>query len=689
MPKATSGRDNASPAARSVEHEVAQNILRQPFGSGTVADLNLPAEFIRRCADRVIISSFNDRYRVVVGEQPARAPVPPPPPGEAAGGLVRIIEGRTRSDRRWADAPMQTAAVLRGLRFPEAQQPDPPELPGASAPYELRRAAALIAKSLARDGLARTALDAAIALRPLLKPADGPEALASLLGAAGTPTDLLAMLELPGVDGFAPGQCVPWLHARLTGEVRPRPAALREALSRAQLRFHPTLPGFCAADDAAANAPLVGRMQLTRADDWIAPGDGGSLDLARQVARALPALPLILSAREDHAPIIAQHAAAWSHEAHRTAPITVIAEGVIVSQWAQDNARAGKILRDGSPVPAALLPRYASRTDELTALVPGDSALAESLRAAGVEVARSPLHFQGGNTLLVTDPATSRRVLLVGESEIYRSIALGLTHAQAVAALQAEFAADEAVILPAASYHIDHEVFCIADPDAHTVHAFVADAPAADRIILRAGIAAMHAAGMMDAATADRLTGSVCSDPPVRNAIEALLGALASEVPAQGGFPIALAAIFDAHTPGESAVGNFLIFLDALDAAASRAGLASELGLHGHASAALAARERLRADSAVLQSRLRELGWAVHAIPSRSAGARSICTLNALRAGENLVLMPSVEGLFRGVAEAASAAIVVACPKLRVLVMNAAESQRRNGAARCSLSLFC
>lgn len=62
--------------AISVEDEVLRNIKDQPLGSGTVADLGLPDEFLKRVSDRVIRASFEERYRIVVPDQPPASAMP-------------------------------------------------------------------------------------------------------------------------------------------------------------------------------------------------------------------------------------------------------------------------------------------------------------------------------------------------------------------------------------------------------------------------------------------------------------------------------------------------------------------------------------------------------------------------------------------------------------------------------------
>lgn len=673
-------------AATAVEREVRDSILNQPFGAGTVADLNLPADFVRRCADRVIIASFNERHRIVVGDAPPRQPPPPPPPiTPQSASTVRLIDGETMRDRRWAPLPPQATDVLRGFKFPDDGTPVPLTPPGESASYELRRASALIARRLAKSGLAATALEAAAVLRPFIR-ASPEHTLESLLHQAGLPIDLLAMLELEGPEGFPRGGCVNWLSVRLIGASPLPTARLRTALAAARLDFRPTLDSFRATDDAGREPPLLVRLQLTRADDWLGVGDGGSLDIARQVAQLLPTVPIVLTARQDHAPLIARHAAAWSADRSRTAPITLITESVTVSEWAQDNARAGTVLRAGVRLPAAILPRYASRAEELAAFVPGDSALAASLRAAGIHVARSPLHMQGGNTIVVNDVSLGKRILLLGEAEVYRNVALGLTEPQAIDALRVELGADIAVVLPAASYHIDYEVFCVTSQTTGGITAFVGESAPAERAIVEAGILALTHAGKLDAAHQDRLLSAIKSDPPELAAVVGLLDTLGHDLLSRGGFPIELAQTMDGHTPGESAVGNFLVFLDALDSLAARAGLAEVDTLPGHLAAALIARKRAEADRIAIRHRLESLGWKVQPVPSYTSGPRGVCPLNAVNAGE-LAIIPTSGGFFSPIAEPAQSAISGSDRSIRLI--QTAESQRRNGSLRCAMAVFC
>jgi hypothetical protein len=69
----------ASPAV-SIEAEVLGNIRAQTIGPATVADLPLPDDFLRRVADRIVRSSYEERFRIVVSAEHAH---PPPADSDA------------------------------------------------------------------------------------------------------------------------------------------------------------------------------------------------------------------------------------------------------------------------------------------------------------------------------------------------------------------------------------------------------------------------------------------------------------------------------------------------------------------------------------------------------------------------------------------------------------------------------
>lgn len=78
-------------AQRSQLEEVMSNVQAQPLGSGTVADLALPEDLLRRLSDRILRRSYEDHFRIVVAA-PATAPQTAPDGGAAAGkGAFRSI----------------------------------------------------------------------------------------------------------------------------------------------------------------------------------------------------------------------------------------------------------------------------------------------------------------------------------------------------------------------------------------------------------------------------------------------------------------------------------------------------------------------------------------------------------------------------------------------------------------------
>jgi hypothetical protein len=88
----------------SVEDEVLANLNGLEIAPIHVADLALPEDFMRRVSDRIIRSSFEDSYRLIV---------PDPKPGE--GGQAAVL-GAPPADGGhatwWKSALLVTGAVV-------------------------------------------------------------------------------------------------------------------------------------------------------------------------------------------------------------------------------------------------------------------------------------------------------------------------------------------------------------------------------------------------------------------------------------------------------------------------------------------------------------------------------------------------------------------------------------------------
>lgn len=648
-----------------IQQEVAANILNQPLGHGTVADLGLPREFVARIADRVTRASFNERHRIVV-------PNPAPPrssPAPRAGGVMRVFE------RDGGGVPGSPS--LPGVReelgcLPHANsqsgQGDHAETPRSNSGPTLQ----VLDRPLSREALrARQLLLESRPANRAFRAGDDPATF-------NTPT------PLPPPD---------------------------------LANFKPTIPNFQLLPDDGTHAPRLLRLQLTRGTDYAAPGDGGSLDMLRHVAAALPSTPLLVSVERKH--LADARTACEGFAAARPAPITLIVEDLPVAQWAHDNGKPG--LADGQPF--TLLPRYASRGEDGSVFVPGESFLHEGLAAAGVRCRRSPLLFQGGNMIAFHSPSQrdgavgrvassfasalpspTRRssdhestlptrsdgvprtdlTLLLGEAEVARNTALGLSRDQVLAAFQSEFGVARIVVLPAISYHIDLEVSIRRLADGTSI-ALVNDQPAAVRIILHAAISALERGAHINPARGFLLRQRLDRGPMNEFLLE-YWSNLAKFSTRQGHVLESSSPVFSTG-PADSGVGNLHRVLLALDLLAAELPAASNLD--PHAAALLASIARREQERRRLRSQLQSLGLKVASIPSLSDADRGLNYLNGFHS-PNAFFMPTYGGFFDSLDRAASAAILSAIgPSVRVLSIPSAESQRREGAVRCATAIVC
>jgi hypothetical protein len=83
---------NAAPTPVEIENEVLENVKHQPLGDGTVEDLALPDDFLRRVADRIVRASYEERYRIVVRD-PVSIAARPSLAVLAAGALLLLAVG--------------------------------------------------------------------------------------------------------------------------------------------------------------------------------------------------------------------------------------------------------------------------------------------------------------------------------------------------------------------------------------------------------------------------------------------------------------------------------------------------------------------------------------------------------------------------------------------------------------------
>lgn len=662
------------------------NIRNQPVGGHTLAALNLPESFLRREADRVIRSSFEERARIIVKDpqaQTADGHAPAPPSNTTRQAAADAIITRT------TNVPNEVLAYRQSLKpgrpgnrgfKPSLHGDDAPwplNEPADNAPAALRAAADMVATRLAFDGLLPTLAQAIVAL--------GPEQFTTLesedfatLRAAGLPIDLLRHFTLG--DGTTNDAIVVSI-AKSLHESMAIDAVVRN-LATATFAFQPTQAGFAMTDDSGGVEPGVLRIQMTRGGYWRGEGDGGTADMLRQVMNALPQVPVVASIEQRFVNDFVNCAATWPLKT--PAQLTLVAEPARVAQWTQDNAKSGVITTSDASRLGMLVPRYASSNDDGSVFLPDETFLLPGVAAAiGAELVHSPLLFQGGNILCVRVPTTDERLLLVSDADVYRNTALGLSIAQILEAFRIEFGCDRCEMLEAVSFHLDYDM-SVRAMDGRLI-ALVNDPLAAARIVLEQGMR-----GLVAAEFADDVSARMAIDHLHRNDDRAFLELVAPVVYGMGsggGYPLSVAERF-AVDPMDSGVGNMQRFLLALDLLVSHAVPADQLPPEGHARSYLLSFQRREREREALHQQLRDLGMEVVAVPSMSDALRSIAALNGLQL-RGMYIMPAYGGLYTALDAAAQATVAKAFGEaVRIVPIACSESQRRSGAVRCSLSVF-
>jgi hypothetical protein len=374
-------------------------------------------------------------------------------------------------------------------------------------------------------------------------------------------------------------------------------------------------------------------------------------------------------------------AAAWPDAVRR---IRLIAEPQTVSQWAQDNGKAGSVAVEGQdPEPATLVPRYASRREDGSVFVPPESFLMEGLAASGHRVVASPLLFQGGDLLVVREPRSGERWLFLGEAEVHRNTALGLSRDQVLEAFRTELDVDRSIVLPSISFHIDFDVSFRARD--RTLIAFVNDPLMAAVLVVREGVFALSRSGLLSSESMREVVGQVGRGRS-REHVTAIEAALFRHRDAQGRFPLRVARGF--ASPSGSDVGDFQLFLVALDILAASVLTAEELTGGDHRSAYFRSYRRRDALRRELREQLRALGIRVVSVPGWSEGKRSLSYTNGIHL-PGRYLMPAYGGTYAALDEVARTVIRNALgPDIDVVPVICSETQRRAGGLHCAVSVY-
>lgn len=595
--------------------------------------------------------------------QSASTPAAEPAPRIVAPAFDRELSERERTT-------LEARPPLRGFFPPLGNGIDAPgawrnarwDAPDAQVNPAGARAAELVARRLATDGLLPTIAQVLELERGL-----APDLRRERLAAAGVPLDWAACFTAP--DGTP---ALDALAARIDAGARARD--LVDECAACTFGFTPSVPSFEVASESGEHGIATLRVQLTAGKHWQGPGDGGALDVVRQLLASLPETDVVAAIEARHVDEFVATARTWNVE-----HLTLLSQDLVVSQWAQDDAKSG-FAAGGATV--TLVPRYTNRGEETSSWVPGDARALEALAATGVRVARSPLLFQGGNLLVVTDPKRAERVLLAGETELFRNQSLGLSREQTLAAFRAEFGVARVLVLPALAYHVDYEVSArVVDGE---LVCFVNDPWPAVQEILRATARVLESAGKLDARTAGEFAAAIETLDAER--VATILGPqLVAHAVGPGQFRESFAKLFRAGAM-DSHVANFQRVLLAVDLLLGRAAVARVAD--PNVRTYLAAGERQARARGELAELLRAQGWSVEAVPSLSEGARSIDYLNGVHA-RGVYLMPAWGGLFAPLDARAQAAFERRLGAgVRVIPIVCGESQRRFGAVRCAVGVI-
>lgn len=658
-----------------IEEQVLAGLRAQPYAAGTLADLALPEPYLRRVADRVIRANYWEQMRVIVADAPgSTSEAPQPAPGPADGPRVAPI--RVHAHELGEGVLAARSALVEG----------PPERPGfrvelsagggTPAAPALAVDAALVPKDfvlkrLAREHLLPTTAAVIAELRAHSRPID-----LATLSATGLPVDLLGFFAPPEQPAAGAGELVAWID-RLVG-AKPAPAALAAELDRALFAFRPSAPGFRVASESGEETLDILRVQLTRGDHWGGTGDGGSVDLVRQLVEALPDVALLASLQGAELAKLQQTAANWNWPPRSR--FDLVLEPGPLAQWAQDDAKVGFDAKGR----VTLVPRFATRGELGANFVPGESFALEALPALGERIASSPLVFQGGNLYCFTHPVTHERTLLVGEAELHRNCALGLSGEQVRAALRAEFGVDRCMVLPAVGFHVDVEVSVRAVGG--ELVAFVNDQVTAAQLIVRCGLEALQRHGDLASADAARIE-QLFAARELNAALGLLTPILQRGSPAPGQFSEAVARAFSLDA-SDNGPGNLLRFLAALDLLTGSSGAGEQAGLDPDTAAYLRSFARREKERRVLIRGLESAGLRIVPLPGSPEDTLGITPLNGIH-DRTRYLFPTYGGIYQRLDEECRAILARTLgPDVKLVPVRCAETQRRGGALHCAAAAY-
>jgi hypothetical protein len=644
----------------------------------------LSGRVLRRVAQRALIDSYASRFHGVEEEREPQS-FRPVPRYRGQDRSIRVVRPQlSAAVRRYRLQWDEEIEPLRGFRAPildAAEDLRRVQLPEAGLSRKQREAADVVVEALESEGLLLTLTRCLSILGPHKFVSATEEALRELQD-LGFPVDLLQHFQMTQGEAVGAAPVVAEVARRLmTGwtvdQLAPR-------LPEVPFVFRATNPEFFAVAETGEHEIGLLRMQLSSGYlDGVVRG--GSLDVAGQLVAALPRADVLASVPDEWVENV-RWLSLHCWPLARPGRFTIIGELVPPPAWAQDNGKAGWLggIEHGEGVPATMTPRYASREEIRSTFAAGGSFVMDGLRAAGHVVLHSSLLFQGGNLMVVRDPARDCRLLFLAETELYRNRTLGLTEAQVLEAFRVEFGVDECVVFPAVSYHLDYDLTVRLHRG--RLVAFVNDSRAAARIIVDRGIAAFERHAMLPMGEARKMRNHLWENHYAL-LIRDLAGLLAPFKNGNQEYRMALVERFTAD-PADSGIHNLQVFLGAMDFLASEVFQEISDSIDPHARAYLAALRDLESGARAQQAQLRSLGIRVVGIPSMPDMYRSLNYLNGLQ-DRHQYLMPAAGGFYAPLdSEAARVFREGLRGDVRVQPILTQGLQRQHGALHCVASVF-
>lgn len=657
-------------------------LARAWSGAAEWESLNLPADFRQKLAIRELVDLFLATHynaEIPTPVRPMRATVRRN--REPVGVLRQVHASKAPGSVTFTNGLREKVIPMRGFRAELGDTPGrswPANLPD-SVPMILRQAANLVEERLARDGLVMTFASIVEKLGPAF-PRERQEA-ERLLQTIGFPADWLEMFVMGTAADI--GVKPDLLNVAIDHLVRGGdPAQLGGEIASAGFHFVPSRRGFQAALESGEVTIQRLRVQVGGGFERGGIIPGGSIHFVEQLITALPEAKVVASIEHRYFEPFRQNALlAWP--LRQPDHLTLISEELPVAAWAQDNGKSGTVpTGDGLIKTAILTPRYASMGEGVSYFVPGESFLMNGLQEAGITVLQSPLLFQGGNILLTSGKAGNRTMLLA-QSELIRNAALGLSSNEVVTAFAAEFGADDVLVLPTASYHLDYDVTLRAR--AEGTLAFVNDPVQAGELVVETGIESLVRHSFLKPELAAEFKTHLRNGER-RNLILQLQQRLAGLRNPQGEFPEKVVNAFriSAVDSAEANLRTFCLGLDFLECDLP----------HPLEESGPERRQYLQAlnlFSAIFREQrrlLEERGWEVISVPSMPDLRWGINYLNGVH-DSTRYLMPAYGGLYANVDKRAEEVLRQALgPGIKIIPLLCAETQRKFGAVHCMVSVL-